>query len=106
MKVDLNAMTRRFILGEGKERINPHALLESLTDILDNIKVSRKVDHNRLHLGKRHVREIKRSFRRLQEQINTLEERIQVLDEISSVGGGALTGHVDNTNMRKEKKDD
>jgi len=106
MKVDLNSLTRRFILGESRENINPHALLESLNEILSNVKVSRKVDHNRLHLGKRHIKEIKRSIKKLQEQVNVLQEKLQVLEEVSTVSGGGLAGHVDNQVVKRKRSND
>ena len=31
MKIDFNKMTRKFLMGEGKQEINPHALLQALS---------------------------------------------------------------------------
>lgn len=90
MKIDFNGITKRFLLGEGKKEINPHALLQSLAEMLNNIKVSSRRDQNRLEIGKRQLREIRNSFRKLQEQVNVLEEKLQVLEEISTMGGGAV----------------
>ena len=40
MKVNFNDMTRKFLLGEGKKQINPHALLQALQEALSTIRPS------------------------------------------------------------------
>ena len=92
MKVNFNDMTRKFLLGEGKKQINPHALLQALQEALSTIRPSTRRDENKIAVAKKHLKEITLSFRRLQEQVNILEERLQVLEEVSTMAGGNVTG--------------
>ncbi len=92
MKIDFNAMTRRFLMGEGKKSINPHALIEALSDTLSTLRPSSKRDENKIAIARGHLREITRSFRKLQEQVNMLEEQMRVLEEASSMSGGSVQG--------------
>ena len=93
MKVNFNDMTRKFLLGEGKKQINPHALLQALQEALSTIRPSTRRDENKIAVAKKHLKEITLSFRRLQEQVNILEERLQVLEEVSVAGdGGGYSG--------------
>jgi len=107
MKMDFNEITRRFLLDEGKKDINPHALLQSLAEMLNNIKVSTQRDRNRLEVGKRQLKEIRNSYRKLQEQVNVLEEKLQVLEEVSAMGSGAVAGAAGNAfvdTLQKKKR--
>ena len=92
MKVNFNDMTRKFLLGEGKKQINPHALLQALQEALSTIRPSTRRDENKIAIAKKHLKEITLSFRRLQEQVNILEERLQVLEEASTIAGGGMEG--------------
>tara|TARA_R110001583_G_scaffold2257_4_gene16656 strand:+ start:733 stop:1095 length:363 start_codon:yes stop_codon:yes gene_type:complete len=92
MKIDFNLITRRFLMGEGKQEISPNALLQALSETLGSLRPSSRTDENRIAVAKKHIREITRSFRRLQEQVNVLEEQLQVLEEASSMGGGSVQG--------------
>ncbi len=38
MKIDFNGMTRRFLMGEGRKDVNPHALLQALSEALATIR--------------------------------------------------------------------
>jgi len=109
MKVNFNDMTRRFLLGEGKKQINPHALLQALQEALSTIRPSTRRDENKIAVAKKHLKEITLSFRRLQEQVNILEERLQVLEEVSvagDVGGysGPAFGDMSKENEEEKKR--
>jgi uncharacterized protein (UPF0305 family) len=80
-------------MGEGKQDINPHALLQALSETISSIKPRSLRDENKIAIAKKHLHEITRSFRKLQEQVNVLEERLQVLEEMSTMAGGAVEGH-------------
>ena len=88
MKIDFNKMTRRFLMVEGKQEVNPHALLQALSETIASIKPRSQRDENKIAVAKRHLYEITRSFRRLQEQVSILEEKLQVLEEMSMASGG------------------
>ncbi len=91
MKVDFDAMTRAFLLGEGRQEVNPHALLQALSEALSTIRPGSRRDENKIALAQKHLKGMTRSFRKLQEQVSILEERLQVLEE-SSMAGGAVEG--------------
>ena len=102
-------MTRKFLLGEGKKQINPHALLQALQEALSTIRPSTRRDENKIAIAKKHLKEITLSFRRLQEQVNILEERLQVLEEVStsaSVAGysGPAFGDMSKENEEEKKR--
>ena len=102
-------MTRKFLLGEGKKQINPHALLQALQEALSTIRPSTRRDENKIAVAKKHLKEITLSFRRLQEQVNILEERLQVLEEVSvagDVGGysGPAFGDMSKENEEEKKR--
>jgi len=80
MKTFLNQISKNFLLNEMKAR-NPRAYLQSLQDVVEQIRPSSKKDSNRLQLAKEHISSLKRQFRKLQEQVNTLEEQLKVLEE-------------------------
>tara|TARA_R110002051_G_scaffold84252_1_gene149190 strand:- start:233 stop:556 length:324 start_codon:yes stop_codon:yes gene_type:complete len=92
MKIDFNKMTRKFLMGEGRGKVDPNALLQAIKESLSNIRPSSRTDENRIAVAKEHLREITRSFRRLREQVNVLEEKLQILEETSSGAGGAVAG--------------
>lgn len=109
MNFDLNNMTRKFLMGEGKKQINPHALLQALQEALSTIRPSTRRDENKIAVAKKHLKEITLSFRRLQEQVNILEERLQVLEEVSvagDVGGysGPAFGDMSKENEEEKKR--
>lgn len=74
-------MTKDFLLGESRVPPNVSSYLQSLREILDNIKPSSQSDRRRLEIAKEHLREVKRHSRRIQEKVNMLEERLNVLEE-------------------------
>ena len=106
MKVNFNDMTRKFLLGEGKKQINPHALLQALQEALSTIRPSTRRDENKIAVAKKHLKEITLSFRRLQEQVNILEERLQVLEEVSVAGDAGVYSGPAFGDMSKENEEE
>ena len=92
MKIDFNKMTRRFLMGEGKQEVNAHALLQALSETISSIRPRSQRDENKIAIAKKHLYEITRSFRKLQEQVSILEEKLQVLEEVSTMAGGNVEG--------------
>ena len=107
MKIDFNKMTRRFLMGEGKQEVNAHALLQALSETISSIRPRSQRDENKIAIAKKHLYEITRSFRKLQEQVNILEEKLQVLEE-SSIAAGDVGGFAGNAfgDMSKENEDE
>jgi hypothetical protein len=62
MKVNFNDMTRKFLLGEGKKQINPHALLQALQEALSTIRPSTRRDENKLAVAKKHLKKLHYHF--------------------------------------------
>jgi len=109
MKIDFNAMTRRFLMGEGRQDINPHALLQALSEALTTIRPATRRDENKIAVARKHLQEITRSFRKLQEQVNVLEEQLKVLEEASTVAGGdagGFSGSAFKTDVETANKDE
>jgi hypothetical protein len=102
MKIDFNAMTRRFLMGEGQQKISPNALLQALNETIRSLRPSSRTDENRIAVAVSHIREITRSFRKLQEQVNILEEQVKVLEEASTMAGGNVEGFSANRDEDEE----
>ena len=77
-------------MGEGKQEVNAHALLQALSETISSIRPRSQRDENKIAIAKKHLYEITRSFRKLQEQVSILEEKLQVLEEISSMSAGSV----------------
>lgn len=101
MTIDYDRITRKFLMGEGREHINPHAILQSIKETLSNIKPSSRTDQNRIELAKSHINEVINAFRRLEEQVATLKQQAEVVEE-SSMAGGSVAGAA---TVLKDKKD-
>ena len=105
MKIDFNKMTRKFLMGEGRQDVNPHALLQALSETISSIRPRSLRDENKIAIAKKHLQEITRSFRKLQEQVNILEEKLQVLEEVSSMGAGSVAGFAGPIGTEEENND-
>jgi len=76
----LKKLTKKILLNEDL-RVEPGASIQTLYDIVSNIRVTNKRDTGRLQLAKEHIRSIKRQMRSLNERVSTLEEELKVLTE-------------------------
>ena len=84
MKIDLNAMTRRFVSGESlKEGRNPDitSYIQTLGEILQNMRPRSISERRRLEVAAQQLKEIRRHARRLQERVSVLEEQVGILEE-------------------------
>jgi hypothetical protein len=81
MKLDLNSLTRRFLLGEGKQKPTVRAYAESIVRILDEIRPKSQRESRQLSVARQHLLEIKRLNRQLTERISLLEEQVKILEE-------------------------
>jgi hypothetical protein len=81
MKLDLNSLTRRFLLGEGKQKPTVRAYAESIVRILDEIRPKSQRESRQLSVARQHLLEIKRLNRQLTEKISLLEEQVKILEE-------------------------
>ena len=78
--VDLNRMTREFLLGES-HRPSVYTFIQSIEETLHVITPRSQKDSRRVELAKSNLREIRREFKRVDERVNVLEERVKLLDE-------------------------
>jgi len=78
--MDLDNMTRRFLMGESKSP-SVHSYLQSLREILTSIRPSTTTDARRLEMAQEQLREIRRHTRKLNEKLMRLEEQVKVLEE-------------------------
>ncbi len=79
--MDFRRMTKRFILGEAYDPPNINSYIQSLNELLNNLKPTSQSDKMRIEMAQSHLRELKRSARKLQERVSLLEEKVKILDE-------------------------
>tara|TARA_Y100000817_G_C16613416_1_gene436200 strand:+ start:280 stop:534 length:255 start_codon:yes stop_codon:yes gene_type:complete len=80
MKVDYAKLTRRFLLGEAVEKPDTFSYIQSLQEILNNIKTN-VGGQRRLKIAKEHLRNIRNEVRSLNKRVQMLEEQVKVLEE-------------------------
>ena len=81
MKIDLNRLTRQFLLGENIKKPNVRAYVESIVRILDEYRPKSQRENRQLSVARQHLHEIKRLNRKLEERITLLEEEVKILEE-------------------------
>ena len=80
---ELNNLTKKFMMGEGKET-TIKAYLQSLSEIIGSLSPATKRDMHRLQVAKEHLREVNSRVRRLEQKVSLLEEELTVLKEDSN----------------------
>ena len=80
MSTNYSKMTRKFLMGEAFEPPTTDSFIQSLEEILSNIKTN-VGGQKRLEIAKSHLRELRRNFRRLNNKVHKLEEQLRVLEE-------------------------
>ena len=78
--LDLNTLTRKFMLGEGKNA-GLASYIQNLSEILGQMRPRSRTDERRMEIAKENLREIKRHVRKLEEKVKILEEHINILEE-------------------------
>ena len=81
VKVDLNKLTKRFLLGETKSRPSVRAYVESVVGILEQFIPRTQRESRQISIARQHLNEIKKLNRKLEERISLLEEQVKVLEE-------------------------
>ena len=79
--IDLDLITRRFIMSEGKEAPSVRGYVESVLSIIETIRPKSQRESRQISVIKEHLREIRRINRKLEERMYTLEEQIKILEE-------------------------
>ena len=78
--VDLNRMTREFLLGESTKP-SMESYIQSVLETLSAIMPGSQRDRRRGEVAKSNLREVRRQCRKMQEQIRVLEEQVNILEE-------------------------
>ena len=78
--VDLNRMTREFLLGETKKP-SVETYIQSISETLSAIIPRSQRDSRRVEIAKSNLKEVRRHCRKMQEQIKVLEEHVNILEE-------------------------
>ncbi len=78
--VDLNRLTREFLLGEGKKP-SVETYIQSISETLAAIMPRSQRDIRRVEIAKSNLNEVRRHCRKMQEQIKVLEEQVNILEE-------------------------
>ena len=81
VKIDLDKLTKRFLLNEGKVNPTVRAYAETVINILEQIAPRSQRECRKISVAKQHLYEIKKMNRKLEEKINLLEEQIKLLEE-------------------------
>ena len=81
MKINLDDLTRRFLLGETTKRPSVRAYVESIVRIIEEVRPKSQRESRQLSVAKQHLHEIKRLNRKLEEKITLLEEQVKILEE-------------------------
>ena len=81
MKIDLNNLTRKFLLGETKQRPSVRAYVESIVRIIDEVRPKSQRENRQFSVARQHLQEIKRLNSQLVEKITLLEEQVKILEE-------------------------
>ena len=80
MSYIFRTITKNFLL---KEAYKPTVVtyLQSLSDLVEQIRPSSKRDSHRLELARENLSKLKKHFRKMQEHIEGLEEQFKILEE-------------------------
>jgi len=81
MKIDLNRLTKRFLLGEERSKPSIRAYAETIIEILEKISPKSQRESRQISVAKQHLLEIRKLNRKLEERISLLEEQVRVLEE-------------------------
>ena len=79
--VDLNRMTRAFLLDEAKKP-SVETYIQSISETLNAIISRSQKDTRRVEIAKSNLQEVRRHCRKMQEQIKVLEEQVNILEEV------------------------
>jgi|TARA_B110000211_G_C13943905_1_gene493013 predicted RNase H-like nuclease (RuvC/YqgF family) len=82
MKKDgfLDKITKGFILNEVHSP-DAKTYLQSLSDIVEQMKPSSIRDRRRIQLAKENISKLRNQFRHIEERVNSLEEQLRVIEE-------------------------
>lgn len=74
--MNLNDMTRRFILNEGNNSPSLASYIQSLQEIIFSLSPKTQTERRRIEIAKNHLREVRKHVRKLEEKVQMLEEQL------------------------------
>ena len=74
--MNLNDMTRRFILNEGNNSPSLSSYIQSLQEIIFSLSPKTQTERRRIEIAKNHLREVRKHVRKLEEKVQMLEEQL------------------------------
>lgn len=74
--MNLNDMTRRFILNEGSNSPSLASYIQSLQEIIFSLSPKTQTERRRIEIAKNHLREVRKHVRKLEEKVQMLEEQL------------------------------
>ena len=78
----LNRISRKFIIAEvRKPSVTVHGYIQSLSEMLDNLKPKTRTERLSVGVAKEHIREVRRHVKRLENKVNSLQEQLRILEE-------------------------
>jgi len=81
MSVDLDKITRQFLMGEEKLPEDVFTFIQGLGDVLNNFRPRTMAEKRRINVAKKQLKEIKHHSRKMYNKISILEEKLNVLEE-------------------------
>ena len=83
MKIDLNRLTRKFLLGESFKKPNMRALIESVASILNEVqgRARSQRENRQISVAQQQLLEIKSLSRQMENKLTKLEEQVRILEE-------------------------
>lgn len=79
--MDLDRLTKKFILGESISPPSLFTYIQALQETISNIRPKTVSDSRRLEMAKSQLKEIRKFSKKLQERVDTLEEQVKLLEE-------------------------
>jgi len=81
MKLNLNDLTRKFLLGESANKPNVRAYVESVLRIIEEVRPKSQRESRQMSVARQHLQEIKKLNRKLEERLTLLEEQVKIIEE-------------------------
>lgn len=80
--MNLNDITRRFVIREGHNPPSLASYIQSLQEIIFSLSPRTQKENRRIEIAKNHLREIRKHVRKLEEQVKMLEEQLLESKEV------------------------
>lgn len=74
--MNLNDITRRFVLTEGHNPPSLGSYIQSLQEIILSLAPKTQTERRRVEIAKNHLREVKKHVKKLEEKVQMLEEQL------------------------------